>query len=353
MTDCAKTDLKVSIIIPVRNDAFNLRACLESLFQTNYANFECIVVDDCSTDDTALVAENFAVQLLRSPKQRGPAHARNLGASVADGDILFFIDSDVMIFSDTVAKIAEVFRTKQSVAAVIGSYDDRPAHPAFISQYKNLFHHWVHQNLSRYPHTFWAACGAIRRKVFAEVGGFDQRYRQPSIEDIEMGFRLTAQNKTVVLEKNIRVKHLKRWTFWTLLKTDICDRGIPWTKLLIENRSLPNDLNLANSQRICVLLTYLFFLTPSFSFTAKYLAIISFITFSTIVLINARFYKFFLKSRGVLFAIRVLPMHLLYYLYSGLSFVLGMAGFIQAKLLSRREAAPAINLELMNHFLSK
>lgn len=347
MTAYPKQDLKVSIIIPVRNDAHHLRTCLESVFLTTYANFECIVVDDCSTDNTALVAEDFPVQLLRSHEQGGPAHARNLGASVASGEVLLFIDSDVMISPGAVTQISEVFSTKPHVEAVIGSYDDTPAHPAFISQYKNLFHHWVHQNLSRYPHTFWAACGAIRRKAFAAVGGFDPRFRQPSIEDIELGFRLTAQNKTIVLEKSIQVKHLKRWTFWKLLKTDIGARGIPWTKLLIENRSLPNDLNLATPQRVCVLLTYLLILMPWFSFTAEYLAILSFSALSTIVLINVRFYQFFLEKRGVLFAIRVLPMHLLYYLYCGLSLVLGMVSFIQAKLVSRREAAAEINFELM------
>jgi hypothetical protein len=89
-----------------------------------------------------------------------------------------------------------------------------------------------------------------------KAGGFNaQRFPQPSIEDIDLGTRLTGSGSTILLKKDIQVKHLKQWTFWGLLKTDILNRAIPWTLLILQNRNLPNDLNLSTPQRLCALLS--------------------------------------------------------------------------------------------------
>ena len=62
-----------------------------------------------------------------------------------------------------------------------------------------------------------------------------------------------------MLDRNLLVKHLKRWTFWNLVKTDIKDRGLPWTELILRDKAMPNDLNLQISQRISVALVFLLF----------------------------------------------------------------------------------------------
>jgi hypothetical protein len=121
------------------------------------------------------------------------------------------------------------------------------------------WHCFVHQNGKRTASTFWSGCGAIRRSVFLKYGGFDESYQRPAIEDIELGYRLSRNHCKIVLDKNIVVKHLKRWTFWGLLKTDVFDRGIPWTELILRDRFLPNDLNLQVSQRISVALVFVIF----------------------------------------------------------------------------------------------
>ncbi|MFN8461599.1 MAG: hypothetical protein U0X93_07500 [Anaerolineales bacterium] len=88
------------------------------------------------------------------------------------------------------------------------------------------------------------------------MGGFDAvKYPQPSIEDIELGRRLSMQGYKIVIDKAIQVKHLKRWTLTNLIKTDIFSRGIPWTQLILADRAIPNDLNLETSQRWSALLS--------------------------------------------------------------------------------------------------
>jgi hypothetical protein len=67
----------------------------------------------------------------------------------------------------------------------------------------------------------------VRREVFLEHGGLDESYDRPAIEDVEFGTRLTTHGRNILMDSRIQVKHLKRWTFWRMLRTDIMDRGIP------------------------------------------------------------------------------------------------------------------------------
>lgn len=249
---------RLTVVIPVFNSREMLRNCLTHLFHSRPAGpEECIVVDDGSTDGSGGVAAEFGCRLLTVTQRRGPAYARNLGAAAATGDILFFLDADICVHSDTLERIRDSFRAEPSLDALMGSYDDSPDHQDFLSQYRNLMHCFVHQTSRRQACTFWSGCGAIRREVFLEHGGFDESYGRPAIEDIELGYRLQQAGRSLVLDRDIQVKHLKRWTFWGLLKTDVRDRGIPWTELILRDQQMPNDLNLHLSQRISVVLTFL------------------------------------------------------------------------------------------------
>jgi glycosyltransferase involved in cell wall biosynthesis len=269
----------ISVIIPVYNSAETLRKCLDHLRQSLCPSLETIAVDDGSTDGSAQVAKEFGATLLCTAGRHGPAAARNIGARAAKGEILFFLDADVCPCPDTLLRVQSSFGEDPELDALIGSYDDAPASPDFISQYKNLMHCFVHQGGRRVASTFWSGCGAIRRQVFSDHNGFDEGYRRPAIEDIELGYRLVHNHRKVILDRDLQVKHLKRWTFWGLLKSDVLDRGIPWTELILRDRHMPSDLNLQLSQRISVALVYLllgigaacaifwrgYFLTPLFA----------------------------------------------------------------------------------------
>jgi glycosyltransferase involved in cell wall biosynthesis len=244
-------------VIAAHNAASLLDACLRDLARSTVAPLECIVVDDGSTDATPEVARRHGATVLATGKRGGPAHARNLGAQVARGDVLLFLDADVCVHPDTVQRIHQSFATEPDLDALIGSYDDAPGEGDFLSQYKNLMHCFVHQSGRRQASTFWSACGAIRRDLFLEHSGFDESYDRPAIEDIELGYRLVRARRKVLLDPDLRVKHLKRWTFVGLLKSDIFDRGIPWTELILRDRCMPNDLNIQLSQRVSVVLVFL------------------------------------------------------------------------------------------------
>ena len=80
----------VSVIIPARNASGALNLCLDSVAASDYPNVETIVVSDASTDETVKVARRHGVRVMTNDKPCGAAYARNVGASVARGDILFF-----------------------------------------------------------------------------------------------------------------------------------------------------------------------------------------------------------------------------------------------------------------------
>ncbi|WP_347566211.1 glycosyltransferase [Scytonema sp. UIC 10036] len=313
----------ISIIIPVYKGGESFRKCLSSLAQFAPANVEVIVVVDGEDDDSWQIAQEFGVKVLKLAVNAGPARARNIGARAAKGNILFFIDADVAILPNSITQVEVAFHRQPGIAAAIGSYDDEPGESNFLSQYKNLLHHYTHQTANEEAFTFWGACGAIRREVFFSLGGFNESYRKPCIEDIELGYRLTRAGYKIRLCKDLQVKHLKHWGVVSLLKAEVFYRALPWTQLIWRDRQLNNDLNLGVSSRLSVILVFsLLGAFISSLWWAGFLAVA--IVLSLLLLtINASVYHFFLQKCGFWFALRVIPWHWFYYLYSGLAFAIG------------------------------
>ncbi len=256
----------ISVVIPVYRGGNAFVDCLASLKESLIAPAEIIVVVDGEDPLSREVAEKFGAKVLQLDSNRGPATARNRGAAEAIGDVIFFIDADVTVHLDTIKKILGVFDADANLAALIGSYDDEPRAANFLSQYKNLFHHYNHQIGLEEASTFWGACGAIKRDIFLEMGGFDESYRRPCIEDIELGYRLRAKGYRILLCKDIYVKHLKHWTVYSLLRADFFYRALPWTELINRDGNFINDLNLGWSSRLSVVSVYAIILALGLSF---------------------------------------------------------------------------------------
>jgi GT2 family glycosyltransferase len=328
---------RASVVIPVRDDARNLAHCLDAIARSGMAGLEVIVVDDASQDDSAEVATRAGARLLRLDRGMGPGPARNQGAAAARGPVLLFVDADVRVHSDALRRLVEHIERGDADAA-FGSYDDRPAATDFVSQWKNLSHRWVHQQGREAASTFWSGLGAVRRDTFTACGGYDQSW---GVEDIELGVRLRREGHTVLLDKHVQGTHLKRWTLRNLIRTDIFLRGIPWTRLILHERSLPSDLNLAPSQRLAALLALLasaallgaLVLPPLPSLAVSLTATVG------VAALNVSLLRWFTRVRGAWFALRAIPMQLLYYHYSVLAFGLGVV----SHLLDRRRAAAAVS----------
>lgn len=223
--------MRLSAIVPATNDPPTLGACLRAIEDSTRRPDETVVV--------------------RESELAGPAAARNAGAEAATGDVLVFVDADVAVHPDAFDRVEQAFVATPDLAALFGSYDDDPRGGTLVSDFRNLLHHHVHQTSAGEASTFWAGLGAIRRDVFAAVGGFDTaRFQVPSVEDIELGMRVTDAGGRIVLDPTVQGRHLKVWTLPQMVHTDVVKRGIPWTLLLLARRGSTSALNLGWRHRL-------------------------------------------------------------------------------------------------------
>ncbi|MEM8502649.1 MAG: glycosyltransferase [Cyanobacteria bacterium P01_D01_bin.1] len=337
----------LSIVIPVHNGGESFRKSLISISKWR-ADAEVIIVADGESDGSWRLVEEYGFKLILLPECGGPARARNIGARAASADLLFFTDADVEIHPVTVPRIIYAFKENPELSALIGSYDDAPGAKNFLSQYKNLFHHYTHQTSSEKASTFWGACGAIKKDIFISLGGFTESYEKPCIEDIELGYRLRQAGHRIALCKHVQVKHLKQWTPFTLLRAEVFYRALPWMALLLKIRQydpqqykkFSSDLNLKWSSRVSVLLTAC--LCVCVIASVYWLPLIGLAALSGLLLlvINWPVYHFFYRKRGFRFAIGVVPWHWLYYFYSGLAFLIGICRHHLSHFLAARRMSP-------------
>jgi glycosyltransferase involved in cell wall biosynthesis len=221
----------LSAIVPATNSPATLERCIAAIRRSAAPPDEVIVTSE--------------------PATAGPAAARNAGAERASGDVLVFVDADVEVHADAFRRIREAFDADPKLAAVFGSYDDNPPADGAVSAFRNLLHHHVHSSSAGPAETFWAGLGAVRRDAFVATGGFDaERYPHASIEDVELGLRLSGAGARIELDPEIQGKHLKRWTLVDMVRTDFARRGLPWAELVLAGEGGSTALNLGWRHRL-------------------------------------------------------------------------------------------------------
>jgi glycosyltransferase involved in cell wall biosynthesis len=317
------SDRQISVIMPVYNGAEFIPQSLPPLVEMMHRGeiLEVIVVDDGSTDGSKQMAESMGAKVLSSGGRLGPGGARNQAANSALGDILWFVDADVVVHSDAARRLGIGFDVEQ-VVAVFGSYDSSPPARNFFSQYKNLVHHYYHNRAKDEAHTFWSGCGAVRRAAFLNCGGFDvERYQYPSIEDIELGRRMIKAGGRIRLLRDVQCTHLKVWRFWNLIHTEIFRRAIPWSRLIVTSgEGIPNDLNVGVAEQTRAVLAGILFLAI-LAYLTGYISS-SLVLFSGLVVLvaNRDIAVFFNRRGGFLFALCAVFFHQIYYLYCASAF---------------------------------
>jgi len=312
-----------SLIVPAHRGGPMLEACLDSIARLDPRPGEVIVAVDGADPGVRAAAARRGFTPLPCPTAPGVAATRNAGVRASRGAVLVFADSDTLLPADHLTRLTALWLRHPEEAAIIGSYDAAPAAPGLISKYRNLLHHYTHQRGAAEAQTFWAGCGAGRRDAFAAIGGFDEAYRIPSVEDIELGYRLRRAGYRIRLAADWQVKHLKRWRLRDLIVTDIGRRAIPWTRLLRREGRLDNDLNIDHASRLnaalvcggAALLVAGSVWRPGLPAGAILLA--------AAVVQNLPFYRFLRRTGGWPLAVGAVPLHWLYFAGATVGFLLG------------------------------
>lgn len=334
-----KPQPSVSVVIPVYNGGDAFHTCLENLRQVNPPPDEVIVVADGDTDGSWRVAEQFGAHVIRIPGPSGNSTPRNVGAKAARGDIILFFDADVAVPPDVVQRVRDIFLREPEIDAIIGSYDDQPGASNFLSQYKNLLHHYTHQVAHEDANVFFTGIGAIKRQVFLDAGGFDESYWY--MQDVELGHRLTLAGHKIRLVKDLQARHLKRYIPLSLLRSEIIERALPWTRIILSYRIARRDLNLTYASRLSVILVLALLASLVAAFWFPVVLMVAIAAAALLLLLNLPVYRFFWQKRGAWFTIRVVPWHWFYYLYGGFAFGVGVLlysidpGYLSGRQLSR------------------
>jgi GT2 family glycosyltransferase len=294
---------RLTAIVPATDSPPTLAACLEAIRTAEEPPEEVIVVEQGD----------------------GPAAARNAGALRATGEVLVFVDSDVLPHRDAFTRIRRAFDERAELTALFGSYDDAPPAPGAVSAFRNLLHHHVHQTGGGDATTFWAGLGAVRRDAFAAVGGFDsERYPRASIEDIDLGMRLVARGGWIELDPRIQGTHLKAWTLASMVATDFARRGVPWVELLLRERGGSSALNLGWRHRasaVISLIAAVALLRGRFRLAAGSLL--------GLAVLNHSFYSLLARRRGSAEAALGVGLHAVHHLTGIASVPAGFAAYLR------------------------
>jgi len=245
---------KISIIIPVHNRAKLLAQCLDSIYSQKHKNFETIIVDDGSTVNLKPVVKVYPVRYFYLKKNKGPAFARNFGVKKAKGEIIIFIDSDVLVSKEFLKKIEDSFKKNKEIIAIQGNYTLIPYYENFFTNFKNITLHYHFKKTSKkYSNSIASFCTAIKKDVFLASGGFDEKVRNASIEDEEFGIQLTRKGYKILYDNNLQVKHMKKFTFYSLIKQDFTT-GFDRIKSMLRKKRLFDKRELKGSHSSFLLL---------------------------------------------------------------------------------------------------
>ncbi len=209
--------MNLSVIVPAYNAEATLPALLDSLSNQSYDEFEVVVIDDASRDQTNRIAWSYPCELITLSENRGPAYARNVGAKKARGEILAFTDSDCRVDSNWVANIHKHFsysdtevimgRLVLMPSTLLGDSISAIGFPAggtigFDKIWK--------VNGMGFTESLSSCNCAIRKGIFHKVGGFDDSFPYPGGEDSLLAYNLTELNYRIKYCPNVLAYHEAR-----------------------------------------------------------------------------------------------------------------------------------------------
>jgi hypothetical protein len=203
------------VVVPVRDGATTLPRCLEALVHALPVGAEIVVVDDGSRDDSAAVASRFPVRVLRHTQSRGASAARNTGLAASDAALVAFVDADVVVRPDALARLVATLAAAPDACGANGVLALDLSTPGLMSAFANTSIHYQHLcHGERVASAFTSVC-ILRRAALVKMGGWEadtSRYA----DDVATRWHLPPGS--IHLDVGAQGEHLKRVSLRGLLK---------------------------------------------------------------------------------------------------------------------------------------
>ncbi len=320
--------MSLSVIVPFHRSLSQLRECVRAIAAAGRwlpigTRLDIVLVANGVDVERRDISCEPNVRLLSFPGAVGPAVARNRGAAAARGDLLVFVDSDVIVHPKALARLCAHFATHPDLGAAFGAYDFAPAGQGLVSRCQNLRHAFTHREANREAETFWAGLGAVRADAFWQVGGFDERFTRSSVEDIDLGYRIRRTGRRILLDPESQGTHLKQWTFRSALMSDLRDRGIPWIQLMHRYERWQDHLNVTRRHRIAVVIAYLALIAAVTALWFPAVAMTLLPALAALWWLDHRYYRFLAGQLGVVATLQWFPLQLLHHLGNGVAVAIG------------------------------
>ena len=319
----------LSVIVPARNAESTLDATLAAIRRSELAcAYELLVIDDVSDDRSVAIAARYADTVVRlSDRAHGPAYARNRGAELCRGEIIAFIDSDVVISSDTLSRMLCLLQQRSDVDAVSATRHEMAGADNFASQYWNLLLRFGEERNSNGAGYFAPSCAMIRRQTFVAAGLYDEwRFHRGSVEGIELAARLRGAGRMLVAVPDIKVRDLRGCTLRSVCR-EVWRRSLMLARSLGYERTrsaVPGEVVFTLSRALAPAFAAMVIVTLTASFvSAPYPWAKATMVAGIILVTNLPVHRFFCQSRGFLFALLSAPIHLCVQAVSGLALCAG------------------------------
>ena len=304
----------ISVIIPNHNGEKTIGRCLEAAFASKYPSFEVIVVDDCSSDKSTTIIEKYPCKLVRLSQHGGASKARNTGAQKSTAKILFFIDGDCLLQSDTLAKAAAAYQKEGPGVIIGGTYALLPYDQKFFSIFQSVYIHYSETKNTQNPDYVATHAMLIEKDLFQKNRGFRLGF-MPILEDVEFSHRLKKKGTRLLMVPEIQVQHIFNFTLTKSIRNGI-RKSKYWSIYSIKNRDLLSDSGTASQEFkfnvlacfINILLVLISVLLKSWAFGLPVLLL-----FGSNVYLNRHLFRAFSRARGPFFAIPALLYYTLVY----------------------------------------
>jgi len=326
--------VKITVIIPAYRPT-HLKECLNAILNSEFKPQEIILVDDYSQDEYCKDFANVC-KIIKLDRHSGPARARNVGAKAAKGDILCFIDSDVMVFKDTLKLIDDSFRKLPHISAVQTINSAYCRFTNFASQYQNLYQHFnMHSLRYEYIAAFSGHCFAVKKDVFELAGGFDENIRRASVEDGNFGMSIYLKRKKIYLNKNIKIEHVNYATAAVIFKK-MYTRCLKKIHSLLKSGILfkinPDRTEHSLNKICCIAISPAVFFSAAglMFFKAKFFMVLMAVL-AVYILSSMYFICFVYRYKGAMFAIKTFFFYYLHCLVGSAGIIMGGFSFLKNK----------------------